>query len=86
MTAKQRSPILSNRRHVELEVKIAGLEKRVHDQIANLFHFPRHSLNAADCQPLRAEAMVAWKELLASAPRYNLSAGLHLGFALTQSS
>jgi hypothetical protein len=30
----------------------------------------------ADCQPLRAEAMVAWKEwkeLLASAPQYNLS-------------
>ena len=58
----------------------------IHDQIANLFHFPRHSLDAADCQPLRAEAMVAWKELLASAPQYNLSARLHLGFALTQSS
>jgi hypothetical protein len=27
-TAKQWSPILSNRRHVELEVKIADLEKR----------------------------------------------------------
>jgi hypothetical protein len=28
MTAKQRSPILSNRRQVEPEVKIADLEKR----------------------------------------------------------
>jgi hypothetical protein len=28
VTAKQRSPILSNRRHVELEAKIADLEKR----------------------------------------------------------
>ena len=24
----------------------------IHDPIANLFHFPRHSLNAADCAPL----------------------------------
>ena len=58
----------------------------IHYQIANMFHFPRHSLNAADCRTLRAEAMVAWKELLASAPQYNLSARLHRGFALIQSS
>ena len=39
-------------------------------------------VHAADCQPLRAEAMVAWKELLASAPQYNLSARLHLASLL----
>src|SRR3982750_4631103 len=35
----------------------------IHDQIANLFHFPRHSLTSAEYRTLRAEAMTAWQEV-----------------------
>ena len=35
----------------------------IHDPIANLFHFPRHSLTSADYRTLRAEAMLAWLEV-----------------------
>lgn len=43
-------------RHVQRFVSI-------HDQIANLFHFPRHSLTSAEYRTLRAEAMTAWHEV-----------------------
>ena len=35
----------------------------VHDPIASLFHFPRHSLSATQYPSLRTEAMIAWKVL-----------------------
>jgi putative transposase len=35
----------------------------IHDPIANLFHFPRHSLSATQYRTLRTEAMIAWNEL-----------------------
>jgi putative transposase len=35
----------------------------IHDPIANLFHFPRHSLSATEYRTLRTEAMIAWKEV-----------------------
>jgi hypothetical protein len=35
----------------------------IHDVIATLFHFPRHSLSAIQYRTLRTEAMIAWKEL-----------------------
>jgi putative transposase len=35
----------------------------IHDPIANLFHFPRHSLSATQYRTLRTEAMIAWSEL-----------------------
>ena len=42
-------------RHVQWFVSI-------HDQIANLFHLPRHSLSSADYRTLRGQAMIAWHE------------------------
>jgi putative transposase len=35
----------------------------IHDPIANLFNFPRHSLSATKHRALRTEAMIAWKEI-----------------------
>ena len=35
----------------------------IHDPIANLFHFPRHSLQAAEYRALRCAAMSAWDEI-----------------------
>jgi putative transposase len=35
----------------------------IHGPIANLFHFPRHSLSACEYRALRTEAMIAWKKL-----------------------
>ncbi len=35
----------------------------IHDPIANMFHFPRHSLPAAEYRTLRAEAMNTWQEI-----------------------
>jgi putative transposase len=36
----------------------------IHGPIANLFHFPRHSLTSAEYRTLRAEAMTAWQEVV----------------------
>jgi hypothetical protein len=63
---------------VQIAATIFSVSSQFTIQSTNLFHFPRRSLNAADCQPLRVEAMVAWKELLASAPQYNLSVAFPL--------
>jgi len=35
----------------------------IHDPIANLHHFPRHSLSSADYRSLRSGAMNAWREI-----------------------
>jgi putative transposase len=35
----------------------------IHDPIANLFHFPRHSLTASDYRALRNEAAAIWQDL-----------------------
>ncbi len=35
----------------------------IHDPIANLFHFPRHSLTATEYRTLRANAMVVWNDI-----------------------
>jgi putative transposase len=35
----------------------------IHDPIANLFHFPRHSLSACDYRALRTEAMAMWNDV-----------------------
>ena len=35
----------------------------IHDPIANLHHFPRHSLSSTDYRSLRSEAMNAWREI-----------------------
>jgi putative transposase len=35
----------------------------IRDPIANLFHFPRHSLSASDFRTLRADAMKAWQDI-----------------------
>jgi len=35
----------------------------IHDPIANLFHFPRHSLSAPEFRTLRTDAMAAWLEI-----------------------
>ena len=34
----------------------------IHDPIANLFHFPRHSLSACEYRALRTEAMTVWRD------------------------
>jgi putative transposase len=47
-------------RHLQLFVSI-------HDPIANLFHSPRNSMNAADYRALRTEAMSVWADLAAVA-------------------
>jgi putative transposase len=39
----------------------------IHDPIANLFHFPRNSMNATDYRALRTEAMSVWADLAAVA-------------------
>lgn len=39
----------------------------IHDPIANLFHFPRNSMNAADYRALRSKAMSVWADLAAVA-------------------
>ena len=38
----------------------------IHDPIANLFHFPRHSLTSPEYRTRRTEAMTAWHESPAS--------------------
>ena len=38
----------------------------VHDQIANLFHFPRNTLSAIDYRAARAKALAAWYEITAA--------------------
>jgi putative transposase len=43
-------------RHVQRFVSI-------HDPIANLFHFPRHSLSATEYRTLRAQAMAMWNDV-----------------------
>jgi len=43
-------------RHVQRFVSI-------HDQIANLFHFPRHTLTSLEYRTLRAEAMTVWQKV-----------------------
>ena len=35
----------------------------IHDPIANLFHFPRHSISAQEYRTLRSDAMTAWQEI-----------------------
>jgi putative transposase len=35
----------------------------IHDTIANLFHFPRHSLSACEHRALRSEAMIVWNDV-----------------------
>jgi putative transposase len=35
----------------------------IHDPIANLFHFPRHSITAQEYRTLRSDAMTAWQEI-----------------------
>jgi putative transposase len=35
----------------------------IHDPVANLFHFPRHALSAADYRALRADAMNVWHDV-----------------------
>jgi putative transposase len=35
----------------------------IHDPIAYLFHFPRHTLYAIDHRALRTEAMTVWNDL-----------------------
>jgi Transposase and inactivated derivatives len=35
----------------------------IHDPIANLFHFPRHSLSACEYRTLRSEAMIVWNDV-----------------------
>lgn len=35
----------------------------IHDPIANLFHFLRHSLTALEYQAFRSEAISVWQEL-----------------------
>ena len=35
----------------------------IHYPIANLFHLPRHSLQAAEYRTPRAEAVAAWREI-----------------------
>jgi putative transposase len=35
----------------------------IHDPIANLFHFPRHSITAPEYRMLRADAMAAWNDI-----------------------
>ena len=34
----------------------------IHDQVANLFHFPRNNLSAINCREARARAFAAWAE------------------------
>jgi hypothetical protein len=41
----------------------------IHDVIATLFNFPRHSVSAIQYRTLRTEAMIAWKELAGMHPR-----------------
>jgi putative transposase len=38
----------------------------IHDQIANLFHFPRNTLSAIDYRAARAKAFAAWDEIAAA--------------------
>ena len=35
----------------------------IHDPIANLFHFPRHSLTSPEYRTCRTDAMTAWHEI-----------------------
>jgi len=35
----------------------------IHDPIANLHNIPRHAISSSDYRALRAEAMVAWREI-----------------------
>ena len=37
----------------------------IHDPIANLYHFPRHSLDASEYRKLRAEAAAVWQDIAA---------------------
>ena len=39
----------------------------IHDPIANLFHFPRNSMNATDYRALRSKTMSVWADLAAVA-------------------
>jgi putative transposase len=38
----------------------------IHDQVANLFHFPRNKLSAIDYRAARAQAFSAWTEIAAT--------------------
>jgi putative transposase len=38
----------------------------IHDQVANLFHFPRNNLPAIDHRVARAKAFSAWAEIAAA--------------------
>jgi putative transposase len=38
----------------------------IHDQVANLFHFPRNKLSAIDYRAARAQAFSAWTEIVAA--------------------
>ena len=38
----------------------------IHDQFANLFHFPRNAFSAIDCRAARAKAFSAWAEIAAA--------------------
>ena len=35
----------------------------IHDQVANLFHFPRNQLSAIDYREARAQAFATWAEI-----------------------
>jgi putative transposase len=36
----------------------------IHDPITNLFHFPRHSMQASDYRDMREAAMIMWREII----------------------
>jgi putative transposase len=40
----------------------------IHDQVANLFHFPRNKLSAIDYRAARAQAFSIWTEIAAARP------------------
>ena len=46
--------------------KFLSIHDLIHDQVANLFHFPRNKLSAIDYRAARAQAFSAWTEIAAT--------------------
>jgi putative transposase len=45
--------------------KFLSIHDLIHDQVANLFHFPRNKLSTNEYRAARAQAFSTWKEITA---------------------
>jgi putative transposase len=58
-------PTLRRKRIIKRFTSARHLKRLVliHDGVANLHNFPRHAMSSSDDQALRAETIMAWREI-----------------------